>query len=359
MSVNLRKISLVVLCLLLLQGLAWTGTALAQEEPPERPPLPSTEGGSGGDGGDGGDDDDGGVAPGLPGAAVSGFVYDYSTVVHPGGVKVVLDGGGWQLETLTDSRGYYRFDGLGSGSAVLNLRLPPGAHPVVFDWPLWLGPGADLQVNLGYYWGDGDLLPVIVSGSLQGDTLLAEVTNRMDHALTGGELKVILPASLRGGPAFKASQGSMSSYDAHELQLALGQLAAGQTVTVEIPVKAGGAPAPAAAEAQLIFTFDQQQTPFMAAVTAQAGPAQANTLAQAATATPPARTRTNPPASAATAAPSTPAAPAPPTPAAGRPASPLPETGASGPGTPAPLALAVLLAVLLAVTGLRSINGRN
>ena len=357
MSVYLKKISLVLLCLLLVQGLALTGAALAQEEPPERPPLPPLEGGNGGD-----DDDDDDVAPGPPGASVSGYVYDYSTVVHPGGVPVVLNGGGWQAETLTDSRGYYRFDGLGSGSAVLNLRLPPGAHPVVFDWPLWLGPGANLEVNLGFYWGKGDLLPVIVSGSLHNGTLVAEVANRMDHPLTGGELQVILPAGLRGGPAVKASQGfNMSSYDAHELQLKVGELAGGESATVEVPVSAVGAPGQAAAEAQLIFTFDRQQTPFMAVVKPQAGPAQADTPVKTAAATPQASAGANPPASSGAAGvrPPTPPAPHPPAAQAGRPASPLPETGANSPAGPAPLTLAALLAVLLAAAGLRSLHGWN
>lgn len=348
MSVHLKRISLVLLCLLLLQGLVWIGAALAQEEPPERPPLPPLEGG--GAGGADREEHHDETAPKPPGASVSGFVYDYSTVVHPGGVSVVLDGGGWQAETLTDSRGYYRFDGLGSGSAILNLRLPPGAHPVVFDWPLWLAPGADLKVNLGFYWGDGDLLPVTVSGSLYNETLVAEVTNHMDHPLTGGKLRVNLPAGLRGGPAVKASQGVMNSYDAHEFQLELGELAAGQSASVEIPVRAGGAPGQAATAAQVIFTFNQQQSPFMAAVKPQAGPAPAGATPQAR-----AQATTSASAGASSVAPPTPAA-QPPAIQDGRPASPLPETGSNGPAARAPFVLAGLMVGLMALTGFRSLQ---
>lgn len=373
MKTFLKRIGLLLLCLLLLQSLAWAGSVLAQEEPPERPPLPPFEegNGNGGGGDDNDNDDNGAAAPQAPGTgAVSGYVWDYSTVLRPGGVTVVLDGGGWKVETVTDSSGYYRFGGLGSGSAVLNLRLPPGAHPVVFDWPVRVG-GREVEVNLGFYWGDGDLLPVTVSGSLQGDSLVAEIHNRMDHSLTGGLLRVLLPADIRGAPSIQASQGFMKSYDSHELEVEVGELAAGKRATVEVPlspVQVSQSLRQDMPDVKLIFTYDQQQTPIMAAVNpqqlarAQAAPAD---MAAAPAAPPAAPAQSQQPAAPpARSGQSTSGQQAAPTPSAGQPpdtARPLPETGSYGftaPG-PARLMLAVLTVAGLGLAGLWSARARQ
>ncbi len=69
---------------------------------------------------------------------IEGHVYEF----HPGGrdgewfgvpsrdVPVVAEGITFKIEWGTDSEGYYYFHNLGAGPIVLNLRLPPEAHPI-------------------------------------------------------------------------------------------------------------------------------------------------------------------------------------------------------------------------------------
>ncbi len=299
MMTRLFKLSLFLLCLTLLN---WPGLALAQEEPPDRPPIPPID--DGGDGGtnggpvqDGDESSDGEEGPTQSfNRAVSGYVYDYSGYVWAAGVTVVLDGGGWQAEAVTDTNGYYRISGLGGGRAVLNLRLPPGTHPVVFDWPVYPS-GSEARVNLGYYWGNKSPLPVHLAGEVEGNVLSIRVVNQTDKAVAGSRLKVLLPAAIRSEPAIQAGQGSLALYDSHNLEVELGELAAGKEATVEVSLSAvpGRESAWADQNIQLILTYDRQLTPIMAAVApgmfmnqAAASPAPASGPARAISATPPA-----------------------------------------------------------------------
>lgn len=264
---------LVVMAILgLLSLIAWpTSSTLAQSPPTPTNVLTPT----------GGDEVDGaeGPPPGPPGALVSGYVYDYSNSARQPGITVVIDGGGWQAETVSDSNGHYQFVNLGSGQGVLNLRLPPGAHPVAPNWPVSFGSGADVRVNLGYYWGDPPPLPVLLSAGLQDSTLMVQVENRTDEAANGGLVDVLLPLDVKASPAVQASQG-MVDYSERRVRVALGDLPAGAKATIRVslekvesvmrhsrgPGQASPLVQSPVAEIQVMFTYDQQITPQLVAL---------------------------------------------------------------------------------------------
>jgi hypothetical protein len=276
---------------------------------------------------------------------VSGFVYGYSDKAYVGGVKVVVGNGGWQAETLTDSNGYYQVGGLGAGPAAVNLRLPPGATPVVFDWPIWLSSGSSTQVNLGYYWHNPSVLPVLLSGAVDNNLLTVQIMNQTGQYLPGAMLEVTSPPHILLPPTVQTSQGSLTSYDSHRWRLALGDLAPQANVTTSAALKTQEvflSSAEAGDKIRLIFTYDQQKTPLMLDIQtdllAQAAPPPAaGPMAAAASATPPAPSTTA----------SQPMASAAPTRIA-----PLPTTGQSFPVTAtSQLILALFLVLGLGVAG--------
>lgn len=100
---------------------------------------------------------------------IEGFVYEF----HEGAdgewfsvpsrdVPVHLSGITFDLEWGTDDKGYYYFSNLGAGPMVVNLRLPPDAHPInpnVVLFSSGLDSGKDgefpsLTVFMGFYRGD-------------------------------------------------------------------------------------------------------------------------------------------------------------------------------------------------------------
>jgi hypothetical protein len=250
--------------------------ALAQSPPtptnitepvPTRPPK---EGGGGGGGKEAG-------TPMPPGMTVSGYVYDYSNRMRQPGIPVILDGGGWRAQTLSDSNGLYQFFNLGTGSAVLNLRLPPGTHAVAPDWPVSLS-GVDVHVDLGYYWGDNPPLPVLLSGSLQDSNLLVQVENRSNEKVTGGLVDVRLPTELKALPGIQLSQGTLD-YSERRVRVTTGDIPSEAKATLTIPVQKAAAslhnrrsPGQAAplsqsdTAIQIAFTYDQQITPQMVTI---------------------------------------------------------------------------------------------
>lgn len=239
---------------LLLIGSLPIGTS-AQGTPQD---TPTNTGGDGSNGGDGGN----GTVPPLK-ARVFGFVYDYSNASYQSGVSVVIDGGGWQVETVTDSNGYYEVGGLGVGIGILNLRLPKGTTPVVFDWPVRLGSGAELRVDLGYYWGDDPPIPVRLSAESQGNQLHLQVENRTSVTATGNMLEVISPASLRVLPPAQLNQGYIASYDSHQFQIGIDEIPPGETVSAMVTLEQppSGARADQVSPAvRIVFTYDQQLT---------------------------------------------------------------------------------------------------
>ena len=200
---------------------------------------------------------------GPPGATVSGFVYNYSEAAYQPGVTVVLSGGGWRVETVTDSNGFYQFANLGIGSAVLNLQLPPGGHSVTPDWPVTLESGSHIKVNLGFYmWDAPPPIPVILSGSLSNNTLSVRVKNNTTETATGGQLEIILPEQLSKVQPPVVSQGVLDTTDSRIL-VTMGDLPADQELVLNVPlVRKAAAPAPQTTETiQVAFTYDQQLTP--------------------------------------------------------------------------------------------------
>ncbi len=328
--------------------------ALAQSPPtPTNITTPATPRPPQGGGGKEGGKEAGTPMP--PGMVVSGYVYDYSNRMRQPGIPVILDGGGWRAETVSDSNGLYQFFNLGTGSAVLNLRLPPGTHEVAPDWPVSLS-GVNVRVDLGYYWGDNPPLPVILSGSLQDSNLLVQVENRSNEKTTGGLVDVRLPTDLKALPGIQLSQGTLD-YSERRVRVLVGDIPAGTKATLTMPVQKAtanlldrrspgqAAPLPqSSAKIQIAFTYDQQITPQLVAVApdqvASSAVSAAPAAQVAATATPPPPTAT--PASQA----ATPA--------------PLPVTGNSPEDNGIiAVALPVLLVLVLGAAGWWSLRARR
>lgn len=265
------RIGLVVL---LLTGIA--GLTLVSSPAPTHgalvPPTPTNEPRPGGN-------PDRSQPLGPPSATVSGFVYNYSEAAYQPGVTVVLSGGGWRVETVTDSNGFYQFGNLGIGSAVLNLQLPPGGHSVTPDWPVTLESGSHIKVNLGFYmWDAPPPIPVILSGALSNNTLIVKVRNNTTETATGGQLEIILPEQLSKIQPPVVSQGMLDTTD-NRVVVTVGDLAADQELILNVPlVRKVAAAAPPAETIQVAFTYDQQLTPQRvlidsASVSTQPGPA--------------------------------------------------------------------------------------
>ncbi len=222
-------------------------------------PTPTNIGVGGGGSGGGSESTRGTPVP--AGAGVSGRVYNYSTNAYEGGVPVVMTGDGWQAETFTDSNGHYRFDGLGTGRGVVNLRLPPGTHPVVVDWPVWTYERADLNVDLGFYWGDTPPLPVLLSANLDGDALTVQVENFTSVAATGGMLEVETPGRITISPAVDVVQGGAAmAYDAHQTQLDVNNIPPGDQVLMYFTLT-GASQFAEDDVARITFTYHQQYSP--------------------------------------------------------------------------------------------------
>jgi hypothetical protein len=262
----------VLLSLMSLMVLPESGDVLAQGTVL---PTPTNVGEGGGEGRGGRQE----LPPGPPGALVSGFVYDYSKATRQSGITVMIEGGGWQAQTVSDSNGYYQFANLGAGDGVLNLSLPPGAHAVAPNWPVSFGSGADVRVNLGYYWGDNSPVPVRLSSDLKDSTLTVQVANHAGETATGGVVDVLLPLDVKASPVVQASQGAVD-YSEHRLRVAVGAIPAETGVTVEIPLEPVGTASfssrgpgqavplsqPPSAPIRVLFTYDQQATPQLIAV---------------------------------------------------------------------------------------------
>lgn len=264
--------------IVMVMSLALVGLAvLSIIAPPVRadvnavPPTPTNEGGGGpGDR----SSRDRSTTPVPPKASIAGYVYDYSTQARQGGVQVLLDGGGWQLATVTDSNGYYRFGDIAPGSVVLNLALPAEATQVTADWPLVVQGGEAYTANLGYYWGTTPLLPVALSGRFSGDTLILEVVNNTPEEAIGGVLDIRMPKDLQLAAGIYASQGAAAFQPGH-MELTLEDLPADQQATFRVTltrkVSAAGAGADMfesfplmqrlSGQIRVTFTYDQQITP--------------------------------------------------------------------------------------------------
>ena len=170
---------------------------------------------------------------------VSGIVFNYTANQPQGGIGVVLEGGGWALETVSEADGSYIFQSLGRGPATLNLRLPEGATAVNPDLSVYTGHNLDLNVNLGYYTGDRSPVPVLltaeyalVEGVSDQLALSFQVENRGTVDVTG----VVVDARLPVGQQIISDQVSQGWADAVGLraQAHLGNLANGQKASVKL-----------------------------------------------------------------------------------------------------------------------------
>ena len=195
---------------------------------------------------------------------VSGIVFNYSAGQPQGGIGVVLDGGGWAAETVSDSDGRYIFRGLGSGPATLRLRLPEDATPVNPDLPVYTGPSLDVNANLGYYTGDRSPVPVLltaeyasVAGATDQLVLSFQVENRGAIDVTG----VVVDARLPAGHQIISAQVSQGWADAVGLraQVHLGGLARGQKASVNLLIHLTS-PEASGKGVQATLTYDQQVT---------------------------------------------------------------------------------------------------
>jgi hypothetical protein len=340
-----------LLPLIIFLGSLWLLASLPHGTLAQGGPLPTPtnigDGGGNGNGSSDSDDDDR-ATPRPPGARVAGFVYNYSTGGYEGGVTVVLEGGGWRAEAVTDSNGFYQIGDLGFGQGIVNLRLPPDAHQIGSGWPVLLASGADLRVDLGFYWGDNPSFPVALSSNLVNGTLSVQVENRTSETITGGLLEIELPARLVASPAIQASQGTVD-YGAHRLYVNIGDLPAKTNATAQVPVRGQIVPtyAEADTQVQVLFTYDQQRTPQIVQLDASS---QVSTQAPLTQSTPTAVATSSRLTS----------APSPPTPAiASAQLDPLPVTGSpSNKTSPINLVLPILMGVGLGLAGWQSLYSK-
>jgi hypothetical protein len=151
-----------------------------------------------------------------------------------------------------------------------------------------LASGADLRVDLGFYWGDTPTFPVALSSNFLNDMLYVQIENHTSETVTGGLLEIELPAMLVASPAIQASQGSVD-YGEHRVHVNIDDLPAGANVTIQVPVQGQTVPDYAQTETvvKVLFTYDQQHTPQIVQLDSQAlAQAPASPSLPVATATP-------------------------------------------------------------------------
>lgn len=310
----------------------------------------------------GGDSDDGsGGTPNPPPSGVSGFVFNYSDGGNAPGVTVVVDGGGWQVETVTDSNGFYQVSGLGFGVAEVYLRLPPQARPVTLNQTIQLQSDVNTRLDLGFYWADNPRFPVIVTGEIINNILTVEVSNQTSATATDTQVFIETPPGLRVSPNIQTTQGEVGDYDSHMPRIDLGNLEEGAQVVItarltEIPSLVS--PDQDLDPIQLTLNYAEQPTVYMTTVDSAPylaflanGPVQAQQAAStsggggdAAAFAPPAAAAT--PATQPTAGAQ--AAPAPPSDASSEPEPGLPVTGATAkPVTSSPLSMMTIAGLIL------------
>ncbi len=239
------------------------------------------------------DDDDDSETVNVSSGGISGFVYDYSTGAHVGGLTVILDGGSWRTQTQTDSNGFYQFAGLGEGKAILSLGLPAGATSVTPNWPINTGTRSQ-NVNLGYYSGAVSNVPVLLSvgpdqvvaaAANQDDRFTITVQNQSGGQASGAKVNFTFPESVTLIGA-ETSLGRLTFLDQQLIGI-LGNLSSGQTARIQIRVAIDPALVPQTVIGQVIFNYQEQLTPQLTPiyfVTSQRGQASAVRSARQSTA---------------------------------------------------------------------------
>ncbi len=212
-----------------------------------------------------------------PQGTVWGYVIDYSNSGAPeGGVPVVIDGGGWKAETVSDSNGFYKFAGLGSGEAQLRLKLSSDAHPVNKNWRIHTGDASLAATNLGFYWGDTPPLPVVTT--MKMDTVAAGKSTSLTVVVknqSGGDahnlrLTTSLPPELSTNKAAASSNATAES-DKHTVTTQLENLPNGGKLTLVIDATAADALPDAPLAINVSLVYDEQLTPQRFSVALQPG----------------------------------------------------------------------------------------
>lgn len=195
---------------------------------------------------------------------VSGYVVDYSSAGAPqAGIPVVLDGGGWSLETMSDSNGFFQFMGLGDGTARLSLKLPPDAHAVNPEWNV---NTAGDTANMGFYWGDWPLPVMLVMDSTElnigaGETkaFSVGVKNQSGGDATNITLEIVLPDDLTPGAA-RASIGE-AEISGNTIMGKIDSLPTGETAIFTVSATAADKLGENALSADVNLVYDQQYSP--------------------------------------------------------------------------------------------------
>lgn len=199
-------------------------------------------------------------APAAPAkvGVVHGYVIDYSNSgAAQGGVPVVLSGNGWQVETVSDSNGYFQFLGLGEGKGVLSLKLPPEAHPINADWMVDTGIETPAYSNVGFYWGETPPVPVLLSAEENADTLDVKIANQSGGDANNLAVSVMLPTGISVKNA-SSKLGSVEKNDDGVLFL-LDTLPTDEVANIVIAIESDGTQTDDTAS--VTFTYNEQITP--------------------------------------------------------------------------------------------------
>ncbi len=189
---------------------------------------------------------------------VHGYVIDYSNSGAPqGGVPVILSGGGWSIETVSDSNGYFQFMGLGEGKGSLSLKLPSDAHPVNPDWMIETGLENPEHTNVGFYWGETPPVPVLLSAEENADTLNVKIANQSGGDANNLAVSVMLPAGVNVKNA-SSKLGSIENTDDGVIFL-LDTLPTDEIANIVVAIEADGTQTDDTAS--VTFTYNEQLTP--------------------------------------------------------------------------------------------------
>ncbi len=265
---------------------AASSTSLAQRPTPTNivSPTPTKTGGD-----TGSSKHTSGKSPFVPPqeGAVWGYVIDYSGGGAPqAGVAVVLDGGGWSAETVTDSNGFYQFAGLGSGEATLRLKLPPEAHPVNQNWRIHTGSANPQATNLGFYWGDTPPLPVVATVKTKNATVAAGKSTSLTVVIknqSGGDahnllLTASLPPELTAS-SITAPSGIETDTAEHSATILMASLQNGETATFTLDVTAADTLSDTPLTVDVSLVYDEQLTPQQVSVALQPNESKMGTAA--------------------------------------------------------------------------------
>lgn len=174
------------------------------------------------------------VAPDAPlSVSVGGTAVNWGYRGEPD-LHVILDGGGWMVETITGSEGQFSFDNLGEGVAVLNPLFPDGSglQAMTTDLAVPLLSLSNRTVNLGIYGGEQyptglplaiDMVPsawkvgpgetvsftVVISNNMPNDIHRVLVTDMFPEELTPTAIESSVGVAWIGGQFAAADLGDI------------------------------------------------------------------------------------------------------------------------------------------------------